>query len=131
MLKTIDAVPTRDELVYARLRRAIVEGTLEPGQDVVVTTVQLGVRRIPDMHGCQRLIGDGFLVSSPRRSITVAPITRQRIAEGNEVLLALECVALEHAGQRRVRRMRRHGRPGRLGRAQPCRARLPPFPGLV
>jgi DNA-binding GntR family transcriptional regulator len=102
VLKTIDAVPTRDELIYARLRPAIVEGTLEPGQDVVVTTVaaQLGVSRIPVMHACQRLVGEGFLVSNPRRIVTVAPITEQRIAEGNEVLLALECVALEHAGQR-------------------------------
>jgi DNA-binding GntR family transcriptional regulator len=102
MLKAIDASPTRDELVYASLRRAIVDGELEPGQEVVATAValQLGVSRIPVMHACQRLVGEGFLVANPRRSVTVAPLTEARIAEGNEVLLALECVALEHACRR-------------------------------
>jgi DNA-binding GntR family transcriptional regulator len=102
MLQAIDASPTRDELVYASLRKAIIEGSLEPGQEVVVTTVaaQLGVSRIPVMHACQRLVGEGFLVANPRRSVTVAPITEDRIAEGNEVLMTLECLALEHVALR-------------------------------
>jgi DNA-binding GntR family transcriptional regulator len=101
MLEAIAPSPTREELVYARLRQAIIDGTLEPGQELVVTTVavQLGVSRIPVMHACQRLVGEGFLVANPRRSITVAPLTAERIVEGNEVLLALECLALEHAAQ--------------------------------
>jgi DNA-binding GntR family transcriptional regulator len=102
MLEAIAAPPTRVELVYASLRNAIVDGGLEPGQDVVVTTVaaQLGVSRIPVMHACQRLVGEGFLVANPRKSVTVAPLTEERIAEGNEVLVALECVALEHVAAR-------------------------------
>ena len=97
MLEPIGASPTRDELVYASLRRAIVEGSLVPGQEVVVTTVaaQLGVSRVPVMHACQRLVGEGFLVANPRRSVTVPPLTEERISEGNRVLASLECLALE------------------------------------
>jgi DNA-binding GntR family transcriptional regulator len=102
MLDAIAPSPTREQQVYDRLRQAIVAGTLRPGQELVVTTIaaQLGVSRIPVMHACQRLIGEGFLVANPRRSVTVAPLTEERIAEGNEVLLALECLALEHAARR-------------------------------
>ncbi|MDQ3701241.1 MAG: GntR family transcriptional regulator [Chloroflexota bacterium] len=102
MLEAIGPSPTRDEQVYASLRRAIIDGSLAPGQDVVVTTVaaQLGVSRIPVMHACQRLVGEGFLIANPRRSVTVAPLTEERITEGNEVLVVLECLALEHVAKR-------------------------------
>lgn len=88
--------------MYARLRKAIVDSSLEPGQEVVVTTVaaQLGVSRMPVMHACQRLVGEGFLVANPRRSMTVAAMTEERIREGNDVLVALECVALKHVAAR-------------------------------
>lgn len=102
MLQSIAPSPTRDELVYASLRQALIDGSLAPGQEVVVTTVaaQLGVSRIPVMHACQRLIGEGFLVANPRRSVTIAPLTEDRITEGNEVLVVLECLALEHVAAR-------------------------------
>lgn len=108
MLGTIAPSPTRDELVYASLRRAIIDGSLEPGQEVVATTVaaQLGVSRIPVMHACQRLVGEGFLVANPRRSVTVAPLTEERITEGHEVLVALECLALEHVAGRATSALR-------------------------
>ena len=87
---------------------------------VVATSVaaQLGVSRIPVMHACQRLVGEGFLVANPRRSVTVAPLTEERIAEGNEVLLALECVALEHAARRATREDLEHW--AALNRAVRC-----------
>jgi DNA-binding GntR family transcriptional regulator len=95
------AAPTRDEQVYARLRRAIVDGTLAPGQEVVVTAVaeQLGLSRMPVMQACQRLVGEGFLIANPRRSVTVAPMTEARVLDGNDVLTALECLALELAAR--------------------------------
>jgi len=95
------AAPTRDEQVYARLRRAIVDGTLAPGQEVVVTAVaeQLGLSRMPVMQACQRLVGEGFLIANPRRSVTVAPVTEARVLDGNDVLTALECLALELAAR--------------------------------
>src|SRR6266540_5656974 len=102
MFTAIAESPTREELVYARLRQAIIERTLEPGQEVVVATVasEMGVSRIPVMTACKRLIGEGLLVANPRRRATVAALTAERIEEGKEVLLALEYVALEHAARR-------------------------------
>ena len=52
------------------------------------------------MHACQRLVGEGFLVANPRRSVTVAPLSEERIRESKAVLVALECLALEHVVQR-------------------------------
>ncbi|HEV2124722.1 MAG TPA: GntR family transcriptional regulator, partial [Chloroflexota bacterium] len=102
MLRTITPSPTHDELVYASLRKAIVDGTLAPGEEVIVTTVaaQLGVSRVPVMHACQRLVGEGFLIANPRRSVMVPPMTEERILDGTDVLIALECLALELAAQR-------------------------------
>ncbi len=102
MLQQIQPSPTQNELVYATLREAVVDGTLAPGVEVIVSTVaaQLGVSRIPVMQACQRLVGEGFLVANPRRSLTVAPMTEGRILDGSDVLTALECLALELAAQR-------------------------------
>src|SRR5205085_6647044 len=93
--------PTIDEQVYARLRQAILKGQLEPGQDLVVSAVahQLGVSRIPVMRACHRLVGEGFLLANPRRSLTVVAQSEARMVEGVEVLLALECLALEHVAR--------------------------------
>ena len=101
MLGELTPNPTIDEQVYARLRQAILEGQLEPGQDLVVSTVaqQLGVSRIPVMRACHRLVGEGFLLANPRRSLTVVAQSEERMAEGVEVLLALECLALEHVAR--------------------------------
>jgi DNA-binding GntR family transcriptional regulator len=102
MLQQIRPSPTQNELVYATLRGAVVDGTLAPGVEVIVSTVatQLGVSRIPVMQACQRLVGEGFLVANPRRSLTVAPMSEERILDGSDVLTALECLALELAAQR-------------------------------
>jgi DNA-binding GntR family transcriptional regulator len=102
MFSAIAALPTREQLVYDRLRRAIIERALEPGQEVVVTAIasQMGVSRIPVLTACKRLIGEGLLIANPRRRVTVATLTEGRIVEGKEVLLALEFVALEHIARR-------------------------------
>lgn len=99
MLKQVTLGPTIDEQVYAQLRGAILTGALEPGQEVVVSSMasQLGVSRIPVMHACQRLIGEGFLMANPRRSVVVTPLTEARIREVWDVLLELECLAVRYA----------------------------------
>ena len=97
------AVADLEEEVYGRLRRAIVEGRLSPGQEVKVATtaLEMGVSRIPIMKACRRLVGRGIPGGEPAaRRVTVRALTEDRIVEGKVVLLALECVALE---QRRTR----------------------------
>ena len=102
MFDAIGLAPTREDQVYDQLRQAIIERKLVPGQEVVVAGVatQMGVSRIPVISACKRLIGEGFLVANPRRRMTVAALTADRIEEGKEVLLALESVALEHVARR-------------------------------
>jgi len=110
MFATVEVSPTREDLVYRQLRRAIIDHTLRPGQEVVVAAValQMGVSRIPVIQACKRLVGEGFLIPHPRRSVTVAPLTAERIEEGKEVLLALECLALEHLVKRVTERHLAH-----------------------
>ena len=76
--------PTLEEVVYRRLRRAIVEGDLAPGQEIKVapTAVQMGVSRIPLMKACRRLVGEGLLVDHPRKRVTVRALTEAGIVEG-------------------------------------------------
>ena len=93
--------PPKDEQVYERLRRAIVEGRVMPGQELAVANlaVELGVSRIPVMRACQRLIGEGFLETNARRSVVVAPLTDARVVEEFTLLDALECMAVRVAAE--------------------------------
>ena len=102
MFDAIGLAPTLEDQVYDQLRQAIIERKLVPGQEVVVANVasQMGVSRIPVISACKRLIGEGFLVANPRRRVTVAALTAERIDEGKEVLLALENVVVEHVARR-------------------------------
>ena len=102
MLPTFSAIatpPTKDEQVYERLRRAIVEGEVAPGQELPVANVamQLGVSRIPVMRACQRLVGEGFLETNARRAMVVVPLTEERVTEEFSLLNDLECMAVREA----------------------------------
>ena len=59
------------------------------GEQVSAVAHQLGVSRIPVMRACHRLVGEGFLLANPRRSLTVVAQTEARMVETVEVLLAL------------------------------------------
>jgi DNA-binding GntR family transcriptional regulator len=98
-LGTIATAPTKEEQVYERLRLAIVDGHVEPGQELAVASVavQLGVSRIPVMRACQRLIGEGFLETNARRNVVVVPLTEERVTEEFELLNSLECMAVRAA----------------------------------
>src|ERR687885_1012126 len=102
MLPTFNAIatpPTKDEQVYERLRRAIVEGEVAPGQELPVANVavQLGVSRIPVMRACQRLVGEGFLETNARRAMVVVPLAEERVNEEFSLLNDLECTAAREA----------------------------------
>jgi DNA-binding GntR family transcriptional regulator len=121
MLPTFSAIaaqPTKDEQVYERLRRAIVDGHVIPGQELAVANVavQLGVSRIPVMRACQRLIGEGFLETNARRAMVVVPLTEERVTEEFSLLNDLECMAVREAA--------RHVTPATLKRWQRLNAAL-------
>jgi DNA-binding GntR family transcriptional regulator len=99
------AAPLRSE-VYAKVREAIVDGTLAPGSALVSTELagRLGVSRTPVREAIARLIQDGLAVDEGGGRAVVRPISRQEIADFFEIRAALEAVAARRAVERQ------HGR---------------------
>lgn len=88
----------RDD-VYTRLRDAIVDGTLLPGErlrDHELAT-WLGVSRTPVREALLRLGQAGLVRSAPGRSTTVATLDARAIHDAQSVVAALHRLAVEQA----------------------------------
>ena len=74
---------SRSQLVYRKLREAIEQGTLTPGQRVMEVEVAqwLKVSRTPVREALRRLENDGMLAIEPRTGLVVASLTRQAMLE--------------------------------------------------
>lgn len=91
----------RDE-VYLRLRDAIVDGTLEPGEqlrDAEVAT-WLGVSRTPVREAVLRLGEAGLVRAEPGRSTTVAELDPTEISDARAVVAAMHRLAVTEAVDR-------------------------------
>jgi DNA-binding GntR family transcriptional regulator len=69
---------TKAELVYERLRDAILSGELRPGERVNIDALsrQLGISKIPLREAVQRLTGQGLVVQpNPHAGAQVAPLS--------------------------------------------------------
>lgn len=79
-------------IVYALLRRAVIEGRLAPGATLHEPGIaaRLGVSRTPVREALLRLQGDGLVAIRPQSGTTVAPIDFDRVAEALIVREALE-----------------------------------------
>ncbi|GAA4245856.1 GntR family transcriptional regulator [Dactylosporangium darangshiense] len=69
---------TKAELVYERLRDAILTGELRPGERVNIDALsrQLGISKIPLREAVQRLTGQGLVVQpNPHAGAQVAPLS--------------------------------------------------------
>lgn len=87
------------EDVHTRLTRAIVDGTLEPGEqlrDVEVAT-WLGVSRTPVREALLRLAEAGLVRATPGRSTVVAPIDETAIRHARSVIGAMHGLAVREA----------------------------------
>jgi DNA-binding GntR family transcriptional regulator len=75
--------PSRSERVYQKLRDAIQQRQLEPGQRVTELEVAawLDVSRTPVRDALRRLESEGMLVFEPRTGLVVASITREAMLE--------------------------------------------------
>ena len=73
----------RSEHAYRRLRDAIRDGTLKPGQRVMEIEVAewLNVSRTPVRDAIRRLEGEGMLAHEPRNGLVVAKLDRQAVME--------------------------------------------------
>ncbi len=84
--------PVAHEEVYSRLRRAIIEGQLEPGRSLSVRTLgaQFSVSAMPAREAVRRLVALGALELTPTRRIMVAHMTPSKIEELTEARIPLE-----------------------------------------
>jgi DNA-binding GntR family transcriptional regulator len=84
----------RDE-AYARIRDAILDGTLEPGEQLrdAELSVWLGLSRTPIREALARLEDYGLVESEPNRYTRVAPLDRRDAQDAFEVVAALHALA--------------------------------------
>lgn len=87
------------ESVHDRLRDAIVDGTLAPGEVVRDTELAawLGVSRTPVREALLRLGDTGLVRSAPGRSTVVAEIDLAEVREAHAVVVAMHRLAVVEA----------------------------------
>jgi len=97
------AAPIRTSLlrdtVHDRLRDAIVDGTLAPGEVVRDTELAswLGVSRTPVREALLRLGETGLVRAAPGRSTVVAEIDLDEVREAHAVVVAMHRLAVSEA----------------------------------
>lgn len=102
--ETTQAVPRRllRDDVYLRLRDAIVDGTLVPGEQLRdgELATWLGVSRTPVREALLRLGQVGLVSASPGRSTTVAPLDPVAARQAGSVVAAMHRLAVVEAIER-------------------------------
>jgi DNA-binding GntR family transcriptional regulator len=94
--------PDLVDRVYLRLRRAIHDGTLPPGERLVERQLadRLGVSRAPVRDALHLLEQDGLVASTGRRGKMVATLSAQDAWEVYSLRSELEAMALRLAAER-------------------------------
>jgi DNA-binding GntR family transcriptional regulator len=101
MVETMQALPRRllrDE-AYARIREAIVEGLLAPGEIVrdVELAKELGLSRTPVREALSRLAEEGLVESKPHAFTRVTPLMREATIDAFVVVSAMHQLAVRLA----------------------------------
>jgi DNA-binding GntR family transcriptional regulator len=88
----------RDD-AYQRLRDAIVDGTLEPGERLRDAELGdwLGVSRTPVREALARLEQAGLVITRPGRSTTVAPLDVRAVRDAQSVVASMHQLAVRLA----------------------------------
>ena len=94
-------LPLRD-VVFNTLRKAILTGTLKPGERLMEVHLanKLGVSRTPIREAIRKLELEGLVIMIPRRGAEVAQITEKSLKDVLEVRRALDALSVELAGDR-------------------------------
>ena len=92
---------TKQQFVYQTLRDAILRCELQPGERLNIGTLakRLGVSIVPIREALRLLESEGFVVNVAHVGATIAPISRQSIAEIYTILEGLETVSTRVAAQ--------------------------------
>lgn len=94
----VDRTLLRDD-VYGRLRDAIIDGTLEPGEQLRDGDLAtwLGVSRTPVREALLRLAQGGLVVARPGRSTVVSSLNLRALREARDVVAAMHRLAVHEA----------------------------------
>lgn len=94
-------LPLRD-VVFNTLRRAILNGTLKPGERLMEVHLanKLGVSRTPIREAIRKLELEGLVVMLPRKGAEVAKISEKSLQDVLEVRRALDVLIAELACDR-------------------------------
>ena len=93
---------TKQEYVYSWLRDAILDGTLQPGERLVIDEVarRLEVSSIPVREALHLLQSEGLITNAPHVGATVAAVSADEVREVFAIMEALETVAARAAADR-------------------------------
>lgn len=94
----IDRRLLRDD-VYHRLRDAIVDGTLAPGEQLrdLDLAAWLGVSRTPVREALLRLAEAGLVAAQPGRSTVVSSLSERAVREARDVVAAMHRLAVRES----------------------------------
>ena len=86
---------TKNLFVYERLRKGIIEGTLKPGQKLVMASLanKFGTSETPIREAIRRLESDGYVTFTPHSGAVVTEINRQELSEIYLIRISLEALA--------------------------------------
>jgi DNA-binding GntR family transcriptional regulator len=98
----IEAAPSLAERAYARLRDAIVEGSLAAGTKLSERRLAaaLGISAQPVREALRRLEGEGLVETRPKSGTFVSSLDSDRLAEMGRIRAALEGAAAALATRR-------------------------------
>jgi DNA-binding GntR family transcriptional regulator len=93
---------TLAEKAYVALHGAILDGSLRPGQRLLIEELaeQLEMSPMPIREALRRLDAVGLVEQVPHRGARVAELSVEDLAEVYEARLALEPLAVRHAAER-------------------------------
>jgi DNA-binding GntR family transcriptional regulator len=96
----VDEVPHLREQVYERIRRAIINGELRPGERLSTSALasRIGISTMPIREAIRLLEDDGLVVTSARRWTRVATITAEEAGELYPLVGLLEEYAVVAGG---------------------------------
>ncbi|QEO14821.1 GntR family transcriptional regulator [Agromyces intestinalis] len=96
----VDRTLLRDD-VFVRLRDAIIDGTLEPGEQLKDGDLAawLGVSRTPVREALLRLAQAGLVIAQPGRSTTVSTLDLRTARDARDVVAAMHELAVREAAR--------------------------------
>jgi DNA-binding GntR family transcriptional regulator len=98
-LNSIQSHPSLTDVVFDRLRDAVIDGRLKPGQWLRQETLaqELGVSQMPVREALKRLVAEGLAVRIPYKGVKVVEFSPEDIVDICTVRLVLEGLAVRLA----------------------------------